>query len=232
MAGGALPLAGGGPYLDCRCNKKGLPCNSKLQIASPVSPVRQTQPAALGAVTLDQLYGVKQGLLNKLGVDRFLGFLLSKGITPNKLTTISLGFSALAVVFVFRHPLAFSFCVVQRFLLDGLDGYFARRFNLQTVLGHRLDHWGDLGFSVALLGSAVISSDFPILASLSLLVYVGEYWLLRAENLLARKFPSGVFIFFFVGGLYGPGLTYQILYQVGSYLYFRFVIKTREAQAQ
>jgi hypothetical protein len=180
---------------------------------------------SLESASLDKLYEFKEAALNRLGVDRLLSRLLALGITPNKLTALSLALGAASVVLLFRHPLGFAVCILHRFALDGLDGYFARRFHLQSVLGDRLDHWGDLSINAALLGSSLLYSDFPGLSVLALFAYLGEYGLLKMQNLLARRFPTGIFIFFFIAGLYGPGLAFQILYQIGSHIHFRLFMK-------
>jgi hypothetical protein len=179
-------------------------------------------------LTLDQLYVVKHRILDRIGMDRLLARLLAVGITPNKLTALSLALGLVAAYFAFQHQIIFAVCMSNRLFLDGLDGYFARRFHLQTRLGARLDHWGDLGISALILLSGALFSPQQLLSSLALVVYLGEFMLLKFNNLLEKKFPASWFILFFALGAYRPGLVVQIIYQIGSFIYFRLFIAKKE----
>lgn len=181
-------------------------------------------------ISLSDLYQLKQRVFNNAGIDVALQFLVSKGLTANMITLVSLALGALSVFFVFRDPLLYTVCISHRAVLDTLDGYCARRFNLQSALGDKLDHWGDLGIHTGLLVSAVLFSNVQLLAAIALLFYVGEYALLKSQKALTQKFPSGGFAFFFIFGLYAPGLGFQIAYQLISQAYFQLFIKNRKSR--
>lgn len=72
--------------------------------------------------------------------------------TPNHLTTISLIFSLISAVFLYKindknkklyKTLAIIFYLLSYFF-DCLDGYYARKYDMVTSFGDKYDHYGDI----------------------------------------------------------------------------------------
>ncbi len=175
--------------------------------------------------TLKDLYKYKQNLFSKFGVDKLCHFLLKTDVTPNKISILNQFIGLLSVFFLFNNTFLFTLFLIINKFLDIFDGYFARSQNLESSLGDKIDHWGDLGLSILFLTKTILylHGFLPIFA---LGIYIGEYILLKKEGMLKYKFPSGIFIIFFIFGLYQLGLWYQIIYQVVSYIYFEISIKS------
>lgn len=74
---------------------------------------------------------------------------------PNTLSFFRL-LAAPVLLFLAWHGNEISFLVLLTFALisDGIDGYIARRFNLITELGAKLDTWGDVSIYLTLAISA------------------------------------------------------------------------------
>lgn len=175
--------------------------------------------------TLERLYIYKSDLFNRIPIKRITGIVLSLGITPNKLTLFGIIVSTISVYFLFENTKLFAaFYMLGRFI-DVWDGYMAREFKKTTVSGDRLDHAGDMLIHGGILIKSIFYAGYPWLSGLALIVFIGEYLLLRKDDLLKQKFPSGLFSFFFMIELYRYGLLVQITYQVISYLLFKYRIK-------
>ncbi len=65
-------------------------------------------------------------------------------MTPNQITTLSLIFGILSMYCLYNDRLesAFIFYLIQ-YLFDCLDGYYARKYNMQSKFGDYYDHFKD-----------------------------------------------------------------------------------------
>lgn len=179
---------------------------------------------------LERLYIYKSDLFNRLPVRGFTGFVLSLGITPNKLTILGIGISAISIVFLFENTKLFAIFYLFGRFIDIWDGYMAREFKKTSNMGDKLDHIGDMSIHSGLLIKAIFYSGFPWLSGIALATFIGEYLLLRKGGLLKQKFPSGLFCYFFIFEYYRLGLMLQIIYQVISYLIFVISSRFRSAR--
>lgn len=168
---------------------------------------------------------IKEEFFAIIGIDRLIKLFVVAGFKPNQITLISIFFGLLSVVFLFNNQVLFVCCYLTNRLLDLLDGYVARKSNLQTTWGDKLDHWGDLAIHACLLLKTAFHPSYELLAASALLVYLGEYLLLRRQNLLTKKFPTSAFGLFYTLGLFQVGLLCQIVYQVGSFLFFQLFLR-------
>ena len=178
--------------------------------------------------TLYKLYSFKEKLFTTLKIDKPVKFLISLGFTPNLITCFSVLIGFMSILFLFKNQTLFVILYVTNRLLDVLDGYMARRFNLKTDIGDKLDHLGDLAIHIGLLIKTIFFSNLSLLATIALFTYIGEYILLKKENMLHKKFPSGMFAHIFIFGFYKFGLIYQIFYQIFSYTYFQLRLKSNK----
>ena len=87
----------------------------------------------------------------------------SKTILPNCLTLLNLLFGCVAIVFIFWHVFSGAIiCLLLSALFDLLDGYIARRKNIQSSLGKSLDALADMvsfGITPALLLNVLYLSE-------------------------------------------------------------------------
>lgn len=66
------------------------------------------------------------------------------GLVPNKITTISNIFGILSVIFLYKNNyIIFFICSLIRQILDALDGYVARKYNIFSKWGDIYDHVSD-----------------------------------------------------------------------------------------
>ena len=87
---------------------------------------------------------------------------------PNVISLIRLAcMPALLTLAYLGKPFWFLVVLALAFISDALDGYIARRFNLTTALGARLDSWSDfaiylsLSISVFWLWPNIVNEQFP-----------------------------------------------------------------------
>ncbi len=125
-----------------------------------------------------------------------------------------------------REP-AFAVMLCVNLVTDILDGFIARRFNMMTEIGARLDSIADIGtYILAVTGIFCFkAADFePHLPSF--LVYLG---LFVACNLLAlvkfRRFPSLHLYSWKIGG-YMQGIFFFVLFVSGFYTVFYYIMIT------
>ena len=70
--------------------------------------------------------------------------------TPNDLTTVSLIFGLLAIVFLCRNnPILAVSCYFISFIFDNADGYYARKYKMTTKFGDIYDHVKDWVVNIA-----------------------------------------------------------------------------------
>ncbi|HNT29809.1 MAG TPA: CDP-alcohol phosphatidyltransferase family protein [bacterium] len=167
-------------------------------------------------------------MFTHLRVEPFFKALDQIGIRPNMMTLVSLGFGLLAVRYLFFDQSLFIMLFLANRLLDMLDGYMARCCQRQSKLGNLLDHGGDLLIFSALLLKSCFQFDLAGLAAAALGMYIGEFLLLSTKRELHRKFPTGMFAFFYLFNWFRTGLIVQIAYQVVSCIFFFFFLHHRE----
>lgn len=74
----------------------------------------------------------------------------------------------------------FKWLLIISLITDILDGFIARRFNLETALGARLDSIGDMGtFLVAIVGLFKFQPEFLTAYKIQILVLLSFYFLQR-----------------------------------------------------
>jgi cardiolipin synthase (CMP-forming) len=126
-----------------------------------------------------------------------------------------------------RQETVFVFLLITNLITDILDGWIARRFNMQTEFGARLDSVADVGtYIAAVVGVAVFkSSEFaPHIFSFSLFLS-----LFILANILSMvkfgRFPSLHLYSWKIGG-YIQGFFFFILFAFGFYaaLYYVMII--------
>jgi len=119
----------------------------------------------------------------------------------------------------------FSILITISLITDVLDGFIARRFNMQTELGARLDSIADFGtYIVAIVGIFLFkSSDFhPYLNSFAFFVF----FLLLAHILSLIKFrrlPSLHLYSWKIGG-YIQGVFFIVLFNFRFYPVFYYIM--------
>ena len=75
-------------------------------------------------------------------------------LTPNMITTLSLGFSIATSYLICRKQFAYgSICFLVSYILDCMDGQLARRFNMTSEFGDWYDHLTDHLGMILLYGS-------------------------------------------------------------------------------
>lgn len=121
----------------------------------------------------------------------------------------------------------FSIFIVVNLITDVLDGWIARRFNMQTDFGARLDSIADLGTYIAAIVGIFFfkASDFqPYLGSFLVFIF-----LLCFAHILSlikfRRLPSLHLYSWKIGG-YIQGAFFFVLFTVGFYpvLYWGMIL--------
>jgi phosphatidylglycerophosphate synthase len=176
---------------------------------------------------LQTLYEFKKVVFSRIGVDDWCKFLKEKTfIRPNHITVFNWVVGLLALYVVFESYWLFVVMMVIHFLLDNLDGYYARNRGMETNLGDFLDHAGDVVFGVLfMIKSYLVMGEWWIL--LAIVCFLVEVVVLYKMKLLKDKFPSRVFLIFFLFGLYRWGLLFQVVYQPFSLLLFIVISKMK-----
>lgn len=73
------------------------------------------------------------------------------GVTPNMVTTIT-NILSIYIIYLFinkKYILAAGLVIVRQ-IMDGLDGYIARKYNLQSDFGSKYDQYSDRVFGITL----------------------------------------------------------------------------------
>lgn len=94
-------------------------------------------------------------------------YLRQLGVTPNLLTTFSLGFGILAAWLLFQnHVILAIIAYIISYLFDCMDGNMARMFDMVTRFGDLYDHGSDIIkttlFYIALINNGYFSLSFKI----------------------------------------------------------------------
>lgn len=99
--------------------------------------------------------------------------------TPNELTTLSLVFGLLCIFFILsKSPILASICIFLSYYYDVLDGYYARKHNMETKIGYHYDYLSDfiviVGISSAIRGVYENRSSMINIMStlLNILIYI------------------------------------------------------------
>jgi CDP-diacylglycerol--glycerol-3-phosphate 3-phosphatidyltransferase len=124
-----------------------------------------------------------------------------------------------------RQERLFSIFIVINLITDVLDGFIARRFNMQTEFGARLDSIADLGTYIAAIAGVFFfkAQDFqPHLGSFCVFMFL----LCFAHILSLIKFgrlPSLHLYSWKIGG-YIQGIFFAVLFILGFYPVFYYVM--------
>jgi len=108
---------------------------------------------------------------------------------------------------------------------DVLDGFIARRFNMQSELGARLDSIADIGmFSLGIIGIFIFkANDFSPHLNL-LYVFLGLYLLSNIISLIKfGRFPSLHLYSWKIGG-YIQGIFLFVLFTIDFNVYFYYFV--------
>jgi cardiolipin synthase (CMP-forming) len=120
---------------------------------------------------------------------------------------------------------AFVVLLIINLATDILDGWIARKFNLQTEFGARLDSLADIGtYAAAIYGVFVFkAADFqPHLTSF--LIFIGLFLLSNILSLLKfGRFPSLHLYSWKIGG-YMQGIFFFILFVFGFYAMIYYLV--------
>lgn len=88
-------------------------------------------------------------------IDPLLAPLRQRGITPNDITVVSIVAAAASLYCCFRsHPFTAAVFWSLSYAADVADGMMARRYNMETELGGRLDHVSDVAAFCGLMAFA------------------------------------------------------------------------------
>jgi CDP-diacylglycerol--glycerol-3-phosphate 3-phosphatidyltransferase len=95
----------------------------------------------------------------------------------NGITLYRIATAPLLLVLLFRHELCwFKWMLAVSFFTDAVDGFIARRCNIASIGGARLDSLGDdLTVLVAIIGMLVLKWDFVLREKVILLVLGGLF---------------------------------------------------------
>jgi phosphatidylglycerophosphate synthase len=115
------------------------------------------------------------------------------GLTPNMITSLGNLIGAFSINFIIKKQyVTGAFLAIIRQILDGVDGYVARRYNLASKFGNSYDHISDRIFgttiTLILLSHIYKKYDFKItlLATLPLLTFkffnLKRLWCLENKN--------------------------------------------------
>ncbi|HVU94155.1 MAG TPA: CDP-alcohol phosphatidyltransferase family protein [Puia sp.] len=108
----------------------------------------------------------------------------------NLLTAITfyrIATAPLLLLLLWRHELGwFKWLLAVSFFTDAIDGFFARKYNITSIAGARLDSIGDdLTVLVAIVGMLVLKWDFVLREKVILLILCGLF-IIQTTLALAR----------------------------------------------
>jgi CDP-diacylglycerol--glycerol-3-phosphate 3-phosphatidyltransferase len=150
---------------------------------------------------------------------------------PNMLSVYRLvSFPFIAVLIVLGYERLYFYLVVFNQFTDILDGIIARRFNMKTRLGARLDSLADQGtYILALTGIIVFRWSFVVDYQILCIVFVTAFAARHIVSLLKFKRPGGLhvnsvracsllqyalFILLFTGGPVGVAFYVTVILSV------------------
>jgi len=135
---------------------------------------------------------MEEGLYNNLA-PKIAPFLYEKlGLTPNMITTLGNLIGAFSVAFIIKKKYETgAFLAIIRQILDGLDGYVARKYNLSSKFGNLYDHISDRIFgttiTIILLSHIYKKYNFKITLLVSLPLLTFGYFSLKRLGCLENK---------------------------------------------
>lgn len=128
---------------------------------------------------------------------------------------------------ILKYENLFVIFLIINLITDVLDGYIARRFNMQTELGARLDSIADVGtFVLAITGIFLFKGNDLEPHIISFITFLGLYLLSNIISLIKfRRFPSLHLYSWKIGG-YIQGIFFFTLFVFGFnvYVYYFMVI--------
>ena len=137
---------------------------------------------------------LEEGLYNCLA-PRVSPILYEKlGITPNMITYFGILIGVVMVYsFIKKDYTTTAILLIIRQVLDGLDGYIARRYNIQSEFGAKLDINSDFFFNTIV--DVLIGLEIYKRSPNKLLIYVFFLWILSKINenkfdCIKRKTPE------------------------------------------
>ena len=175
----------------------------------------------LGAfASLTGLYELKMEIFRRLRMDLLCEILEEKTfIRPDHITVFNFLLGGVGLLLLFKYPLGFSMLLIVHFFLDNLDGYYARTRKVQTIYGRYIDHVVDFILGVLYLSVSASYFGEPWMWIL-LVMFCGEMLLLLGMGEAENKFPSRIFLIFYVFGWYRLGLFIQAFQQPLAFLGF------------
>ncbi len=164
-------------------------------------------------LTLRGIHQLKTESLAKIGAEQFcVNIRKFTNINPNQITIFNIGVGILAWITLFNNSRQFLVILFVHKFLDAVDGYYARVTKTESVLGEKLDHWGDFGIGVLMLIKSFLHFGYWWILWL-LVAFVGEMILIKIKGWDKDKFPTRMFLNFYLFGLYLPGLVVQLIFQ-------------------
>jgi cardiolipin synthase len=101
-------------------------------------------------------------------------------------------------------------------ITDILDGFIARKFNMQTALGARLDSWADVGtYILAFTGLIVFEWDFVLNYKWGLIAFAGLYIASFLVTYIKFGRICGLHLYSFKVTGYIQGVFMVLLFSVG-----------------
>jgi CDP-diacylglycerol--glycerol-3-phosphate 3-phosphatidyltransferase len=145
---------------------------------------------------------------------------------PNILSFYRLiSFPVLLYFAINRIERVFVVLLIINLVTDILDGFIARKFNMQTELGARLDSIADIGtYILAITGIFIFKIDdfSPYLTSF--LVFIALFVFSNLLSLLKfKRFPSLHLYSWKIGG-YIQGFFFFVLFAFGFNTYFYYIM--------
>ena len=115
------------------------------------------------------------------------------------------------------------------FIVDGFDGYYARLVNKTTKMGVYLDHVGDFVLGILMLIKSFLFLGYwwiwliISLSSISMLV-------IMRKGIMSTNCSARTYIPFFLFGLYGLGLGFELIVKPVDLVLTLFVRKRSEVK--
>ena len=127
---------------------------------------------------------------------------------------------------IIKSELVFAILLIINLITDALDGFIARKFNMQSELGAKLDSIADIGtFILAVIGIFIFKSKEFATHLISFFIFLGLFLLSNIISLIKfRRFPSLHLYSWKIGG-YIQGVFFFILFifDFNVYLYYFMV---------
>ncbi len=171
-------------------------------------------------LSLKGWYKIKEDVFESLGMrKKFLWLYKHTPIRPDHITYLNFLVGLYSVWVLFESLPLFALAIVGQLVLDNLDGYYARVIKLNHGWGRYLDHGVDFVVGVLILiKSYFVFGHWWILLALTMFCFEGG--LLYLYGLTFEKFPSRMFMYLFIFGMYIEGLWLQLFGQPLSFVIY------------